>query len=275
MNATAAPLIGIGEVRHRRSRPRPNAFTYPSCFLLLPMRTLRRDPQAAGALAFNRRGILSFHESDHGDGRLPNAGGALAWLDALLAAHGIHDATGEAWLQAFPRLWGYSFKPVSFWFCHREDGSLRAVVAEVHNTFGERHNYLLDAPAWGAEVQADKVFHVSPFCEVQGRYRFRFMRTEGADARTLVRIDYDDATGPLLETSIAGRLSPLTAAAIRRAVLAFPLLTFGIVWRIHWQALRLAIKRTPFFGKPAPPAVSTSLARAAETNESAATYRSS
>ncbi|MCZ2496936.1 DUF1365 family protein [Xylophilus sp. Kf1] len=271
MNAPARPLIGIGEVRHRRLRPRANAFVYPSCFLMLPMRTLRRDPAAAGALAFNRRGLFAFRETDHGDGRTPDAGGTLAWLDELLAAHGIDDATGEAWLHCFPRVWGFTFKPVSFWYCHRTDGSLRAIVAEVHNTFGERHNYLLDRPAYGVELSADKVFHVSPFCPVQGRYRFRFMRSASQD-RTVVRIDYDDDRGPLLLTSIGGRLQTLTARTVRQALLAFPLLTLGIVWRIHWQAVRLAVKRTPFFRKPPPPAMSTTTGGPAETDSAPSTY---
>jgi DUF1365 family protein len=274
--AAARPLIGTGEVRHSRLRPRPNAFVYPSCFLMLPMRTLRRDPAAAGALAFNRRGIFSFREADHGDGRPPEKGGALAWLDGLLAANHITDATGEAWLHCFPRVWGYAFKPVSFWYCHRPDGSLRAIVAEVHNTFGERHSYLLDHAAYGVELRADKVFHVSPFCEVQGGYRFRFMRSDAdasRPARTVVRIDYDDDSGPLLLTSISGRLDALTPTSVRRALLAFPLLTLGIAWRIHWQALRLALKRTPFFSKPpAPPANSTSTGGLPETERSTSTY---
>ena len=75
----------------------------------------------------------------------------------------------------------------------------------VNNTFGQRHCYLLDSPAYGRELRADKVFSVSPFCQIEGSYRFRFMLT--ADLRhTVVRIDYDDATGPLLETSVSGKL---------------------------------------------------------------------
>lgn len=271
MTPAARPLIGTGEVRHRRLRPRVNAFVYPSCFLMLPMRTLRSDPAVAGALAFNRRGIFSFRETDHGDGRTPADGGTMAWLDELLAAHGVTDATGEAWLHCFPRVWGFTFKPVSFWYCHRPDGSLRAIVAEVHNTFGERHNYLLDQPAYGVELTAGKVFHVSPFCEVQGRYRFRFMRSE-SPARTVVRIDYDDDAGPLLLTSIGGWLQPLTAGTVRQALRAFPLLTLGIVWRIHWQALRLAALRTPFFRKPSPPALSTTAGGPPETGTPPSTY---
>lgn len=239
-------MLALGEVRHRRLRPREHAFAYPTTLLLLPMRRLRAEPDAA--LARNRRALLSFHDADHGDGRAD----ALAWLEELLAGEGLGDIEGEVWLHTYPRVLGYVFKPVSFWYCHRADGTLAAVLAEVNNTFGERHCYLLHGPAlaWGHELQARKVFHVSPFCSVQGRYRFRFMRT--AD-RVVARIEHDDDQGLLLQTSVSGRLQPLTAASARRAWLAMPLLTLGVVARIHWQALQLWCKRVPFFHKPAAP----------------------
>lgn len=151
MNQPGA-LIGFGHVGHRRLRPVGNAFRYRTFFLMLPMRHLRA--RGSDALAVNRPGWLSFHDRDHGDGRGPERGGALAWLDELLAGAGIQDATGEAWLQTYPRVLGHTFKPVSFWYCHTDQGALRAVVAEVNNTFGERHCYLLDQPAYGHELRA-------------------------------------------------------------------------------------------------------------------------
>ncbi|WP_457418624.1 DUF1365 domain-containing protein [Roseateles sp. P5_E7] len=238
--------LGTGVVRHRRLRPREHAFDYASYFLWLPMRALRREPSAP--LNRNGRGWLSFHDADHGDG----GANALSWLEALLAAEGIADADGEVWLQTYPRVLGHVFKPVSFWFCERADASLAAVVVEVNNTFGERHCYLLRGPelAWGREQQAAKVFHVSPFCAVEGRYRFRFMRAEG---RVVARVDHDDEQGPLLHTSLSGHLQPLTTRSARAAFFAMPALTLMVAARIHWQALKLAFKRVPFFSKPQPP----------------------
>ena len=243
---TNTAQLGSGVVRHRRLRPRVHAFEYPTYFLMLPLRSLRDTPNPA--LRRNQRGWLSFHDADHGDGRAD----ALAWLDDLLASEGIHDARGETWLHCYPRVLGYVFKPVSFWYCHREDGTLAAIVTEVNNTFGERHCYLLAGPelAYGRELSARKVFHVSPFCDVQGRYRFRFMRTP---QRTVARVDHDDDTGPLLQTSVSGHLGPLTASTVRRAFFGMPLMTVGVIARIHWQALQLWLKRVPFFAKPAPP----------------------
>ena len=255
---SAVPLLGIGEVRHARLRPSTNRFVYRTYFLMLPMRTLRAHPSPA--LVRNRFGLVSFFDADHGAG----GSDSLAWLEALLAGEGITDADGEVWLHCYPRVLGYAFKPVSFWYCERADASLAAIVVEVNNTFGERHCYLLAGPRLrlGAEIEALKAFHVSPFCAVAGSYRFRFMhaglhpqvgaqRIEGA--RTVARIDHHDAAGPLIRTSVSGRLQPLSKARARAAFFGMPLMTFGVIVRIHWQAVRLWRSRVPFFRKPAPP----------------------
>ena len=258
----SAALIGTGEVRHTRVRPARNGFVYPTYFLMLPMRSLRASPSPP--LPRNRFGLISFFDRDHGDGRADS----LAWLDEVLAREGVDDASGEVWLHCYPRVAGFTFKPVSFWYCHRADDSLAAVVVEVNNTFGERHCYLLAGAdlAFGRELQASKVFHVSPFCDVSGSYRFRFMCTGLHPAptaarsqmpmtapRTIARIDHHDAQGLLIQTSVSGVLRPLTAASMRAAFFGMPLMTLGVIARIHWQALRLWFKRVPFFHKPAPP----------------------
>ena len=248
----AQPLIGFGQVMHQRMRPAPNAFNYPTYFLMLPMRSLHRH--GSGALAHNRRSALSFFDRDHGDG----GDNAVDWLDALLLREGVEDATGELWLHTYPRVLGYTFKPVSFWYCHRLDGSLRAIVVEVNNTFGERHCYLLDEPQYGQELRADKVFHVSPFCTLAGGYRFRFMRSEkNGEQKTVARIDYhdslDDDAAALLQTSVSGTLEPVTAASLRKALWRYPAMTLGVMARIHWQAFRLWRKQVPFVSKPDSP----------------------
>jgi DUF1365 family protein len=250
---TGGALLGLGQVRHARLRPSRHVFAYPSYFLMLPMRRLQTEG-AAVDLALNRRAALSFYDVDHGDGRGPAQGGALGWITALLQQEGIEHADGEIWLQTFPRVFGYTFKPVSFWYCHQANGELAAMVAEVHNTFGERHCYLLDAPRYGHTQQARKVFHVSPFCAVEGHYRFRFMRTvHQGQERVVARVDHDDATGPLIETSWSGTLQPATRAALRQAFWHYPLMTWGVMLRIHWQAFWLWRKKVPFWRKPVPP----------------------
>ncbi len=249
MSSLAAPLIGFGQVRHARLKPAAHAFAYGNYFWLLPMRRLAQS--AVDTVRRNGRGWLSFHDADHGDG----SHDALAWCDGLLRGAGLWTPTlaqGEVWLQTYPRVLGYTFKPVSFWYVHEADGRLHAVVAEVNNTFGERHCYVLSGPElrWGHEIVADKVFHVSPFCQTEGRYRFRFMRTA---ERLLACVDHDDAQGPVITTAISGELQTLTPAAVRRAVWGWPVMTVGVMARIHWQALRLWLKRVPFVRKPEPP----------------------
>ena len=260
-SAVARPMLGFGTVRHRRLRPASNHFSYPTYFLMLPMRSMgtQRQASAISALAWNRPAALSFFDTDHGDGRNEHNGGALGWLDETLRHEGILDATGEVWLHCYPRVLGFTFKPVSFWYCHRapddQNGALRAVVVEVNNTFGERHCYLLEQPAYGVELRAQKVFHVSPFLPVEGGYRFRFMLAHRQTGdMTVARIDYDDADGPVLQTSVSGCLQPLTRQSVRRALWRYPAMTLGVVLHIHLQAMRLWLKRVRFIAKPPAPA---------------------
>jgi DUF1365 family protein len=258
MQMSAAPIawLGSGSIRHARLRPARNRFAYAAWFLRLPLRSMAQHPHSIRWLKRNQRGLFALNDADHGDGRP-----LLAWIDALLRAEGVVDATGEVWLHTVPRVLGFVFNPVSFWFCERTDGGLRAVVCEVNNTFGERHCYLLAHPdgraiRWGEELCARKVFHVSPFCQVEGHYRFRFLLARSHPAerpRFVARIDYDDAGGPLLQTSIGGELAPLTDALLLRTLITHPAFTIGVIARIHWQALRLWAKRVPFTSKPRPP----------------------
>lgn len=248
--------ILAGEIAHRRTRPVVNAFRYPGFCLRLPLSRL--DELPSRGIAWNARGVVSFHDRDHGpcDGTP-----LLPWIRAILAREGI-EADGEIVLHAFPRMLGYAFKPVSFWIARDRDGAVRAILAEVHNTFGERHDYLLahgdGRPiAAGERLEARKVFHVSPFCEVKGSYAFRF---HAGAARWLARIDHhdDDSGVPLLETWISGRAEPLDVPGVRSLLLRFGAFTLGVIVRIHWQAVKLAWKRVPFFTKPAPPAAALS-----------------
>jgi DUF1365 family protein len=244
----------FGEVMHSRLRPRRNRFRYPVFFLRFPLS--RMDTLRTPLLSVDRWNLLSVHRRDHG---ARDGSDLQAWARAVLRAEGIDRADGEIWLQAFPRVLGYVFNPVSFWLCHDRAGGLRAVLCEVSNTFGERHNYLLAHPdqrciGAGDWLTARKVFHVSPFCEVRGSYRFQFLFEA---AQSSVRIDYHDGNGMLLATAVRGRPVPLTTGALARAFLLYPWMTLGVIARIHWQALRLWRKGVPFFRKPLPPTQET------------------
>jgi DUF1365 family protein len=249
-NLAPAAWLLTGRVMHERLRPKPHRFTYPVFYVRCDLDRLASLD--SGWFGIDRWRPLSLYRRDHG----PRDGSDLAlWMRAQLAAAGIDEADGRIWLQAFPRVFGYAFNPVSLWLCHDRDGGLRALLAEVRNTFGERHSYLLSARR-NAPITADttlmcrKVLHVSPFCRVEGGYTFRVNECVTSAS---IAIDYCDADGLLIRTALGGRLQPLTRASACAALIRQPLLTVGVVARIHWQALRLALKKAPFYGKrPAP-----------------------
>jgi DUF1365 family protein len=239
----------FGRVMHQRLRPIGRRFTYRVVQLRLD---LARLGELDGALfGIDRARPLSLRRRDYG----PRDGSELLpWIRGQLQAAGM-PADGAVWLQTFPRVFGMIFNPVSFWYCHDAAGALRAVLAEVNNTFGENHCYLLARPDGGPIAAADrlhcrKTLHVSPFCRTEGRYEFRL---QAAGAASSVAIDYFDAQGLLLRTAIGGRLQPLARAGLLRALLRYPTLPLTVLGGIHWQALRLWLGRVRWVPKPAPP----------------------
>ncbi|WP_051293565.1 DUF1365 domain-containing protein [Pseudoduganella violaceinigra] len=241
MSGRPAPMQLVqGHVVHDRLRPTRNRFSYPVFYLRLNLGRL--DECTSAWFGVDKRRIASIRTSDYG----PRDGTSLdAWMRRLLREHGI-GADGEIWLQTFPRIAGFVFNPVNFWHCYDAQGSLKAVLAEVNNTFGDSHCYLLRPDSRDGQASCLKRLHVSPFCQVEGEYRFQFRL--GAD-RHLTKIDYHDASGLLLETAIAGKPEPCSGRTLLGALVKQPLLCIGIVARIHWQALRLWCKGVPFFGK--------------------------
>jgi uncharacterized protein len=244
-------LLFSGCVMHHRVRPTTHRFSYRVFFIRF---SLDRMESLQGPLfSLNGPNLFSLRVADYG----PRDGSDLRpWIRAVLTREGLPCADGEIWLQTFPRVLGYAFNPVSFWLCHDRAGALRAVLAEVNNTFGEHHHYLLSHRdgrpiTAGDELTARKVFHVSPFFDVRGTYRFRF-RVDPNDS--LFRIDYEDASGKLLYTTISGRAEPFSTRGLALAFARRPLMTLGVIARIHYQALRLWAKRLEFFRKPLPPA---------------------
>lgn len=245
-----APSVCVGAVLHERTQPAHNRFTYPLATLRIPLSAM--EGLRVPLLGIDRPNVFSVRTRDHG---ARDGSPLLPWMRGLLAQYGMAGIDGEIVLQTMPRMFGFLFNPVSFWFCHDRSGALRAVLAEVSNTFGEHHNYLVAHPdrrpiLAGDELTACKVFHVSPFFPVRGEYRFRFAR-QGTVVTTV--IDYWEDGRCQLATRLSGREQPLTGGALLHWLARLPLMTFGVVARIHWQALRLAIKRVPFFRKPHPP----------------------
>ena len=245
------PAVCFGAVMHERHVQAHNRFIYPTAFLRLPLSRLAT--LRAPLLGIERASVFSFRNRDHG---ARDGSPLLPWIQTLLRAQGLAElCDGEIVLQTMPRIFGFVFNPVSFWFCHDRAGALRVVLAEVSNTFGERHNYLVHHPdqrpiVAGDELRATKCFHVSPFFPVRGEYRFRFEQRGAVHA---VSIDLWDGGELQLSTRLSGRAQALDGGAMRKWLARQPFMTLGVVARIHWQALRLALRRVSFFRKPPPP----------------------
>lgn len=255
--------INFGVVKHQRLRPAKNAFGYGVFTISIPMRARSANPNllSQNGLRDNRWGLCAFFDKDHGQGE----SNSLAWIEKILADNHVLHVDGEIWLQTFPRVLGYVFNPVSFWICTRADGKVQAVLAEVNNTFGERHCYLLHKDSGemlhsGETLSSKKVFHVSPFCAVRGDYHFRFLFPQDSSSgkNTVCRIELHEDGQPLINTSISGASRPLSRANIMLALLRYPLMSLGVIFRIHWQALKLWVKGVPFHSKPKPPELEVS-----------------
>lgn len=236
-------------VLHERIRPRRLKFVYSVFCMRFDLDRLH-ELNACWWFGLNKPRLASLYLKDYG----PHDGSDLAgWLRAELASQGI-TADGQLILQTFPRILGYAFNPVSFWFCHAADGRLLALLAEVNNTFGDRHSYLLVADdgqgiTHDSRLVCRKTFHVSPFLTVQGDYTFRLRETP---LTSFVSINLADDTGLILRTSIGGHLEPLQTGNFLRAFARQPLITFSVITRIHWQALRLWLRKVPFYGARPP-----------------------
>ncbi|MGO9391220.1 DUF1365 domain-containing protein [Rhodoblastus sp.] len=257
MTERPASALYAGHVTHLRLRPRRHRFRYRVHSLLLDLdelETLDRQLRLFSVDAFN---LFSFHQRDRGDG-----GGAplKSRIEAQLEAAGFSPDGGPVRLLTMPRILGWSFNPLSVFFCCRKSGDVFAILWEVDNTFGQRHAYLLPVEkTFGGEIlqTCAKKFYVSPFMDLDLRYDFRVKPPK----ETLrIRIDASDCEGLVLRAAQFAERRELTDAALARAFLSLPLQTLSVVGGIVWEAVKLWLKGIGLRKRPPPPAESVSLA---------------
>ncbi|MEX2329110.1 MAG: DUF1365 domain-containing protein, partial [Nitriliruptoraceae bacterium] len=246
-----ASAVFVGSVRHRRHVPRPHAFRYRTHHVLLDLDELDVLDRAHWWFGARRRAVTSFHDRDHLDGSDRDVRDQLT---GLVVEAGRAVPTGPLRVLTNLRVLGHVFNPVSWWFWYDDENQLALVVAEVHNTFGDRWCHLLgDLDVQGTLVRARsaKVLHVSPFLPVEGlHYAFTFRLD--TDERMLAHIDVVDADGQrVLDATQTGRRRPF--AATGRLLLTQPLAPLRTVALIHLQAVRLWWRRTTFHRRPQPP----------------------
>ena len=249
--ANPGSALYFGRVMHKRLRPFVHRFDYRVFSLWI-------DIDSAGALSrrlrlfsHNRFNLLSFHDADH---LPPGASDLRGWAEQVLAGAGIDASRLRIRLLCFPRLLGWVFNPLSLWYCETEKGRPAAVIAEVRNTFGERHCYLLRAgesdSGWPLRQRHAKDFHVSPFIGMQAEYAFRLSQP-GERLSVLIREYEGDQL--MLVASQTGSRRPFDDRQLLSQALRVPLQTLKVLAAIHWQALKIWVQGARFHRKPAAP----------------------
>ena len=244
--AAGEVLAFCAKITHARRGALRHSFRTRADHVLLAPETAR-PPRG---LSLDRFNLLALYRRDHGGVR--GAGQGADWAWGQFAEAGLPRAPGRVLaLLTQPRFLGYWFNPVSFWMLIEGD-TLCAVIAEVNNTFGQRHSYLLVPPdrtpiTAATRLSARKVFHVSPFQDIAGEYRFRFaLRPE----RLSIQIAQVDGAGGI-DTAMSGPLSALTTGAILASALRRPGGALRVVAQIYWHAARLKLKGAAY--RPLPP----------------------
>lgn len=229
---------------HKRFFPKENAFNYKMYYLAFPISQINNLD-----IKVNKRGLLSFHEKDHG---FKDERAIEEWVKHILNSNNLN-INGEIILITLPRVLGYVFNPVSFYFCLDENKKLKAVISEVNNTFGETHTYIcakeddndIEPDEW---LEAEKIFHVSPFLERSGKYKFRFNYKEN---KLGIWIDFfDEKGGKKLITSLIGEFREMNKKNLRKVFWSYPLITFKTITLIHLQAFKLMFKKVKYIVKP-------------------------
>lgn len=229
----------LARIFHKRFIPKINEFSYSGYYVKFSLNEM--EMMGSKVFGVNQFNLFSFYEKDHG---YRDGSSLYKWAQDILEKAGVQKFQGEVVLQTFPRVLGYVFNPVSFWYCYNKEKELQAIICEVNNTFNESHNYvLLNNP--GDKINfLNKHFHVSPFYPVEGGYFFDFRTPD------TVKINYHSDGKLQLATSISGKEIAFSDKELLKLFFKHPLYTFLIVVLIHYQALRLFVKKIKFYSKP-------------------------
>ncbi len=231
-----------GYVDHARRRPKRHKLRYRVFSLLLDLDELNEINQTSRVFGVNRRALLSFWERDHGEGAET---GLKGWVASHVEKAGFSAGDMSVRVLCYPRILGYVFNPLTVYYCYDAKGDLMVTLHEVHNTFDEKHIYVLPAFVDGrghVRQQTEKRMYVSPFTEMEGQYQFD-LRPPGEDIRVFIGLS--DAEGPLLSASFEGEREAWSDRALLLTFLQYPLMTLKVTIGIHYEALKLWWKKVP------------------------------
>ncbi|MEZ5998457.1 MAG: DUF1365 domain-containing protein [Hyphomonas sp.] len=249
-----------GRTVHERYAPFRRRFAYELVLIDVDIDRLDEADRASAVFSIGRPNLFSFRTEDHG----PRQCGASlrTWAEGTLREADVDLDGGPVRLVTFPRHFFYKFAPLSLWYGYGPDGVLRGIIYEVNNTFGETHCYAAKVSSARDVHESAKAFHVSPFFDVSGQYRFTLRAPD--DLLSVVVENLDGATRAHMANIKARRLEAGTLAFLG---LAFrnPLSTVGVTLAIHWQALRIWLRGAGYRRRPAAPAHGVSIAEARKT----------
>lgn len=244
----APALLYTGHTVHERRAPFVHRFRYRLALMAVDLDRLQEAGQLSRLFSVEGFNLFSFRERDHG----ARDGTSLKdWAEAQLAAAGIEGPFARIRLLCSPRVLGYVFNPLSVYFAEGPDGTLKGVIYQVHNTFGDAHAYIagVDGPApW--RHGADKMFHVSPFFDVAGRYHFTLRPLDETFSLSILKSRED---GPDFYAGMQLAARPLTTRALAGLFASQPFSTLKTILAIHGEALRLVFKGARYHPRPEPP----------------------
>ncbi|MBL8695197.1 MAG: DUF1365 domain-containing protein [Planctomycetes bacterium] len=240
-----------GTLTHARWRPVHHRFRYPVYLWLVDLDELPEIHKRLRLFSYNRWNIVSLHDRDYQQ----TSGGSLAESVRRFCVESGAPRPARILALTHARVFGYAFNPVTFFYALDEQDRVQSIVAEVNNTFGDTHRYLLDGRRRTSSAHVyehEKLMHVSPFFSLLGRYRFDFSQLPQAeDGSPLeVAMDYEDEGHPAFHAQLSLRRSPLTDRTLAACLVRFPLMTVQVIALIHWEALKLWWKKAPFHSCP-------------------------
>lgn len=228
--------IFLGKVMHKRLLPKAHFLKYSFFQLFMDL----QNPCETSLFSLNRFNLFSFFEKDFGPQKNDNKSPLLGRIQGFLKEKNAFDFGDRIYLLTMPRFLGFAFNPISIYFVYGADNSLKAVAYEVNNTFGSRHIYVARISDDTQFHEAQKKMHVSPFMDMDMHYRFRIKKSED-EFRFQIQL-FDISNDLFLVASQKSRRLQLNDMNLLKIAFSMPFMTLGVVWGIHWHALKILLK---------------------------------